>query len=38
MSYIYSYRREHDIRVKVIATRDGYRPSEYVITTQVPKW
>lgn len=38
MSYIYSYRREHDIRVKVIATRDGHRPSEYVATTEVPKW
>jgi serine/threonine protein kinase len=38
MSYIYSYRREHDIRVKVIATRDGYRPSEYETTTQVPQW
>lgn len=38
MSYVYSYRREHDIQVKVIATRDGYRPSEYVTTTQVPKW
>jgi hypothetical protein len=38
MSYIYSYRREHDIRVKVVATRDGYHPSEYVTTTQVPKW
>ncbi len=38
MSYVYSYRREHDLRVKVIATRDGYRPSEYVTTTQVPKW
>ena len=38
MSYIYSYRREHDIRVKVIATREGYRPSEYETTTQVPRW
>jgi serine/threonine protein kinase len=38
MSYIYSYRRERDLQVRVIATRDGYRPSEYVTTTQVPKW
>lgn len=38
MSYIYSYRREHDLRVKVIATRDGYRPSEYETTTQIPQW
>jgi serine/threonine protein kinase len=38
MRYIYSYRREHKIQVKVIATGDGYRPSEYVTTTRVPKW
>jgi hypothetical protein len=38
MSYVYSYRREHDLRVKVVATRDGYRPSEYTTTTQVPQW
>ena len=38
MSYVYSYRREHDLQVRVIATRVGYRPSEYVATAQVPKW
>jgi serine/threonine protein kinase len=38
MSYVYSYRREHDLRVKVVATRDGYRPSEYETTAQVPQW
>ncbi|MBE1875346.1 serine/threonine-protein kinase [Myceligenerans pegani] len=38
MSYVFSYRREHQLRVKVIATRDQYRGSEFLTTAWVPQW